>query len=311
MLYTIPSNNYKNLLFGDYTMPRSLRKLSKTGIYHVILRGINRQDIFLDDEDFASAIENLEKCKPGICKTTWIDGKQTAVIEGSFKLYGYCLMTNHIHLLVKSIASEGNEVPADTDNLSIAIKRFAGSYAQNYNFKYQRCGALFQDRFRSEPVEDEAYFLTVMRYIHQNPLKAGITNDLSDYQWSSYKDYQHQSGITDRGLACKLLGNQFTSFMTATNDDKCLEMDLHKLDDIELCKIIHEEFNILAGQVSGLKLQHRNQILRKAKTIPGVTAIQLARVTGVQVNIIWRLDSSDKNKNPRKTQQMTLNDEGG
>jgi REP element-mobilizing transposase RayT len=284
-------------------MSRAIRKASKTGIYHVILRGINRQDIFLDDEDFAFAIEKLGQGKAGIPKTIWVEGEQKETVAGSYRLYGYCLMTNHIHLLIKSIASEGSEVPADTDELSRAVKRFAGCYAQYFNFRYQRCGALFQDRYRSEPVETEAYFLAALRYIHQNPIKAAVADKLDAYKWSSYRDYRSQGGITDRGLADKLLGSDFVGFMAADNDDECLEIDPYRLDDLELSKIIREELGVPAGRISGLHRNERNALLRKAIAIPGATPIQMARVTGVQVHTIWRLDGSGNNR--KKPQQRT------
>lgn len=84
-------------------------------------------------------------------------------------------MNNHVHILIK----EGNE------SLSKPMKRKGISYAYWYNFKYERSGDIFQDRYKSEPVEDDKYLLTVIRYIHQNPLKAGILEEINEYQWSS------------------------------------------------------------------------------------------------------------------------------
>ena len=122
-------------------MPRSARKKSKTGIYHVMLRGINQQQIFEDNEDSEKFLQILKDCK--------------AISE--FKLYAYCLMGNHIHLLIHE-----TEEPIEK-----FMKRIATRFVYWYNIKYQRVGHLFQDRFKSEPVEDDAYFLTVLRYIHQ------------------------------------------------------------------------------------------------------------------------------------------------
>ena len=129
-------------------MPRQARKKSNSGVYHIMLRGINRQLIFEDDEDMQRFIETLKRYKD----------------ECGYSLYAFCLMGNHIHLLLK----EGEEP------ISTILKRIAGSYVYWYNWKYGRSGHLFQDRFKSEPVEDDAYFLTVLRYIHQNPVKARI-----------------------------------------------------------------------------------------------------------------------------------------
>ena len=89
-------------------------------------------------------------------------------------------MSNHIHLLVQE----------REENISDAMKRVGVIYAQYFNKKYQRSGHLFQDRFRSEPVESAEYFLTLLRYIHQNPLKAGLVEKVDDYKWSSWKEYK-------------------------------------------------------------------------------------------------------------------------
>ena len=127
-------------------MPRKARIESKSGIYHIMLRGINRQQIFEDDEDFE--------------KFLWVlkDVKQLS----RFKLYGYCLMGNHIHLLLKP----------ENEPLELIFRRIGSKYVYWYNLKYQRTGHLFQDRFKSEPVESISSFFVVLRYIHQNPQKA-------------------------------------------------------------------------------------------------------------------------------------------
>ena len=82
----------------------------------------------------------------------------------NYILYAYCLMSNHIHLLIRE----------REDNIGMAIKRIASSYVYYYNHKYSRDGHLFRERFKSEPVNDIAYFITLLRYIHQNPVKAGM-----------------------------------------------------------------------------------------------------------------------------------------
>ncbi len=145
-------------------MPRSARMKSKTGIYHVMLRGINRQDIFEDEEDYMKMLSCLE----GLVKRRDENGQLQPPL---CTIYAYCLMSNHIHLLVRE----------RDNNLSEIVKRIGVVYAYYFNKKYGRYGHLFQDRFKSESVETSAYFLTLLRYIHQNPLKAGISNNVEDY----------------------------------------------------------------------------------------------------------------------------------
>ncbi len=130
-------------------MPRSIRNKSESGIYHIMLRGINRQDIFEDEKDIQKLLETIKKYKE----------------ISQFEIYAYCIMSNHVHLLIKELG----------ESISDVVKRISSSYVFWYNKRYERCGHLFQERFKSEAVENYEYFLTVLRYIHQNPMKA-VTN---------------------------------------------------------------------------------------------------------------------------------------
>ena len=157
-------------------MPRVARKKSSTGIYHVIWRGINRQQIFKDKEDYQRFLETIR----------FFQG-----ISG-YLLYAYCLMSNHVHLLL----GEGKE------SLGISFRRIGASFVYWYNWKYNRWGHLFQDRYRSEAVETDAYFLTLIRYIHQNPIKAGVTKEIQAYPWSSYREYVQKPEFCDTQWIC-------------------------------------------------------------------------------------------------------------
>lgn len=143
-------------------MPRAARVLNEKLIYHVMLRGNNKEAIFKNGEDKERIIEILKTKKQ----------------SGEYFLYAYCVMDNHIHLILK----EGH------DNLSRTMKRIAISYAQYFNQRYKRVGHIFQDRYKSENIDNEAYLLAAIRYVHQNPAKAGI-GKMDKYQWSSFKDY--------------------------------------------------------------------------------------------------------------------------
>jgi REP element-mobilizing transposase RayT len=140
-------------------MPRQRRAYSSTQIYHIMVRGNAGRDIFLDDDDKKQFLRILSRKK-----------RQT-----EFKLYAFCLMKNHFHLSLK----EGHE------NISIIMKRINTTYAVYFNKKYQLAGHLFQNRFKSENVEDDAYLISLIRYIHQNPVKAGIVLSPEEYPWSS------------------------------------------------------------------------------------------------------------------------------
>ena len=155
-------------------MARTARTVGDSGIYHVMLRGINRQRIFEDDEDRDRFLEILKKSRE----------------KDGFDLIAWCLMPNHVHLLIKE-----NEV-----KLGTIFRRIGASYVYWYNGKYERTGHLFQDRYKSEPVEDDAFFLTVIRYIHRNPVKAGLCERPEEYEYSSLKKYFEEDGLHDSGM---------------------------------------------------------------------------------------------------------------
>lgn len=158
-------------------MPRQQRIKSSTGVYHVTMRGVNKADIFLDQEDYETYLNYLQNMKA----------------TSHAEIYAYCLMTNHIHLLIK-----------ETDeDLGLSFQRLGAGFVGWYNRKYERVGHLFQNRYGSEVVETDAYLLMVMRYIHQNPVKVGLVNKVAEYPWSSVHEYKGHARIchTELGLS--------------------------------------------------------------------------------------------------------------
>ena len=137
-------------------MIRRARQRSESGVYHVVMRGVNRRDIFHDTDDHQRFLITLAQKK----------------CNQEYELYAYCLMSNHIHLLLR----EGE------DTVSRIMSRVGTSYAKWYNQKYDRCGHVFQGRYGSESVEDDRYLLTVLRYIHNNPVKAGLVLKAGEYK---------------------------------------------------------------------------------------------------------------------------------
>ena len=130
-------------------MSRQARQQSNSNFYHIMLRGINRQNIFEDDDD----------------RRRFIDTAFRFSEETQAKIHAWCLMSNHVHLLIYS------EIIPD-----MFIKKLSCSYVPYFNKKYDRIGHLFQDRYKSETITDESYLLGVVRYIHRNPQKAGISS---------------------------------------------------------------------------------------------------------------------------------------
>ena len=153
-------------------MPRKARNKTSTGIYHVMMRGINHQMIFEDAEDNQYFLGCLERM-------SFINDDDGTPIAQGCTYYAYCLMGNHFHLLIRE----------REETIDQTLKRIADAYAYYFNRKYKRSGHLFKERFRSEPVDDMEYFTTLLRYIHQNPVKAGIVANVADYAYSSWAEY--------------------------------------------------------------------------------------------------------------------------
>lgn len=243
-------------------MPRQSRKKSKSGIYHIVLRGINRQQIFEDAEDRARFLETLANYK-NLC---------------GYTLYAYCLMGNHIHLLIK----EGAE------DLTLIFKRIAGSFVYWYNWKYHRCGHLFQDRFKSEPVEDDSYFLTVLRYIHQNPVKAKLCKSAEEYPYSSMREYIEKSFLVDTEFALSLMSKeQFINYHKEVNNDSCIDMITQlKLTDEEAKSIIYKVSKCKnLNAFLSLDKKDRNACIHKLHN-KGLSIRQISRLTGLSKKIV-------------------------
>lgn len=228
-----------------------------------MLRGINRQVIFEDEEDNLKFLETLKNYK---------------AVSG-YKLFAYCLMSNHIHLLIKS----------EKDDIALIVKRIAGSYVYWYNWKYKRKGHLFQDRFKSEPINDDAYLLTVVRYIHQNPVKSKLCKRLEDFKYSSYNEYLNSANVVDTDFCFDIVGREeFIRYNNEFCSDECLDIEKNefRLTDEEAKTIINKISkckNITEFQA--LPLDKRNKFLSAFRK-NGLSIRQICRLTGVSFNVV-------------------------
>lgn len=248
-------------------MPRTSRRKGESDVYHVMIRGINQAQLFYDDDDKWAFLDRLGRYK-GEC---------------GFSLYAWCLMGNHAHLLVK----------ADMDTLSSAMKRLQLSYSSYYGRKYDRSGYLFQGRFRSKPVDDEAYFLAVLRYIHRNPLEAGG----KIREWTSFDEYMGSPFVTDTDFALSMLSDDkdlaVRAFRDLVEGDRepgppcCLEGP-HRLSDAQAKEIICRVAAIgSCQQLCDLERERQRGIIRELRA-ERLSIRQIARLTGLNRNIVER-----------------------
>jgi REP element-mobilizing transposase RayT len=133
------------------------------GYYHVFNRGNNHQPVFFERENFVFFLRLLHECFP----------------TNNAAIVGYCLMPNHFHLIIHTF----------NDTLSNHMQSLSLRYTKSINESRQRVGSLFQGRYKSIPVNDNAYLVNLSAYIYLNPLKAGLAVKAEDWAFSSYRDY--------------------------------------------------------------------------------------------------------------------------
>lgn len=165
-------------------MPRIAREKSPNSIYHICVRGNNKQAIFLDDEDREEYLKRVRHYKE----------------RYKMQLYAYCLMTNHVHLLVYD----------NNQDISRFMQGLSLSYVQYFNKKYGRTGHLFQDRFTSVRMKNDMQLMYVSKYIHLNPVRANMVSKARVYKWSSYSAYEigrDHKNIVDCAFLLAYFGN--------------------------------------------------------------------------------------------------------
>lgn len=250
-------------------MPRKARIKSASHIYHVVIRGADKQQIFEDINDYKKYLDILDFYKEECC----------------FELYAYCLMSNHVHLLIYS----------PNVSLETIFRRINTRYAIWFNMKYEHTGYLQQGRYYSEPVEDVRYLLTAVRYIHQNPYKAGLEAfPGASYPWSSMQSYLNDTpSPVNTACVMELLGGKenFISFHQEIVDSECL--DIHKImkrlpDDVAKGIILNETGCATVTDFQSLSLLERNKCLLRLYE-KGISIRQLNRLTGVSKGIIQRI----------------------
>ena len=243
-------------------MPRRNRQFCDSGCYHIITRGVTRQEIFHDDMD----------------RFKYLDTLQRFTLELDVDVLAYCLMDNHVHLLVQA-----------GDVLPMLIKKIASSYVYYFNHKYDRIGHLFQDRYHSKPIENESYLLTAARYILRNPEKAGVCS-VQEYPWSSWHELESGEGFCKTQLLCDIIGDTqaLKAFILAedesdTADDRGAPKDASALNILKRISGLENPEDI-----PKLPRKKRVAVIVEAKKA-GLTIRQLSRLTGLNRNTIQRM----------------------
>ena len=247
-------------------MPRSSRLRSSTGYHHIMLRGINRSNIFESDQDKAFFLNSMYRARE----------------KSSFKVIGYCLMNTHVHLLLQ-----------ESEEIGVSMKRITVSYVQWFNRKYNRVGHLFQNRYKSEPIEDERYLMVVLRYIHQNPIKAGMVKEAAEYNWSSYNEYlkmYNSNNYLIDGEIIKAYFNSkksFTEFHKEISKENYMDYEnINKYSDDELLELFKKKISI--DEFYKISLTDRAKFIKDLYHETGASIRDLSRGLGIGRSIIER-----------------------
>lgn len=222
-------------------MARQPREKSATGYYHIMMRGINREFIYRTVKEKHYFMDLLKE-------------------ELNTCLVGYCLMDNHVHLLLK----------AQLNDLSLAIKKVNVKYAMQYNYYNQRVGHLFQNRYKSEVIHTEPYLIQVIRYIHYNPVRAGMIQKAEEYQWSSYKEYLGNTFVVaehHKAFILSLFSGNIAEFVRFHQQEDCFEY-LDTKEEIEQNRIkmaqdIITEFCDETGIADAIQIKNENRYIQQ------------------------------------------------
>ena len=233
-------------------------------------RSLNRQILFEEEIDYIKYLDILSKAKE----------------KFGFKIYAYCLMTNHIHMLIED----------KKNNLSNFMKQINHEYAMYYNKKYDRLGYVFADRFKSENIENEKYFNTCLRYIHQNPVKALITDKTYEYKFSSIHAYRRMKGnylnLVDTSVIFKRYDKgTFLKWNEEANNDMCMDYMNNHMTDKEIESLLFKYLNITKLSEYDRLSQNKKNVGIKQLLKMYIPIRQISRISGFSFNKIQNLRS--------------------
>lgn len=260
-------------------MPRNPRKESITSYYHVMMRGINREYIYRSVQGKHRFMEMLKQ----------------EMDMASIGLVCWCLMDNHVHLVVKATLTD----------LSKAIKVVSIKYSSYYNKINRRIGPVFGDRYKSEGVETDAYLMAVIRYVHTIPIKAKIAQTLEQYEWSSYREYFGESAIisqTEREFVLNYFGGRtqrFAEFHQMEDHQNFLEIKEDRESyKIEYCQSLIQEYCEKFGIVNRIELLDRPDLFRELSALllekTGLSIRKIAAILEVSPGRVHQASGSVK-----------------
>ena len=248
-------------------MPRRPRRIASTGFYHVVVRGNGKQLLFADNADREAFLEYVA----------------TNAKKNAIDVLAWCLMDNHVHLCLSDAEEAG------IDQLSEMMRGMQTAYAARFNLKTGHIGHVFQGRFESQPIESAPYLVQAVRYIHNNPEKAGICR-ADAYSWSSYREYVGTPNICNTAIVLNELGGveAFVAFSQETPEQAYRFSPRQRLGDSEAYDIALETLGQTDPHlIKSLPKTERDALLQKLRA-QGIGVKQIARLTGLGENTVAR-----------------------
>lgn len=253
-------------------MPRTLRVFGRKRVNHVIIRGINKQDIFIDNQDKEKIMKEIKNTKE----------------KYHYELYAYVIMPNHVHM----------QIYDKEQNISNIMNSLQTRYVNYFNKKYERVGHLFQGRYFHKIIEDDSYFSNNIRYIHKNPEKAFLARK-EEYKWSSYNEYiNNDNSLVDINVFLNLLDTnreialeKFKEYHKIDEEDKFFDYIKYelqnKLTDEQLIEVLKDKLEIQNIQnIQKYNSKAMSELLKDIINIPCISINQLSRVTGINRKLL-------------------------
>lgn len=221
-------------------MPRKARKDLETGFFHVMVQGIKKENIFYNNKYKEKYIYLMKFFKE----------------KQKIDIISFCVMENHVHIIIYT---------EDINELTIFMRKLNTTYAINYNKEEKRVGYVFRNRFESKEIYNQDYLTKCIKYVHMNPVKAGIVRLEKDYKYSSYNDYINKKGIITEEIIQKIFNSKYNylkDFLKIEYDEKLFkelekeEITEEKLQE-EIDKFIKKEEIILR------ELQEDKRLIKK------------------------------------------------
>lgn len=251
-------------------MARLARKDINTPFLHIMTQGINKEFIFNTDVEKNRYLKLIkENCS-----------------LFNLQILAYCIMSNHVHMLIFT---------EDINELSRFMHTINLKYASTYNNKNNRCGVIFRNRYKIQPIENRNHLLYCINYIHQNPVKANMVSNCNEYKYSSYNDYLTETGCAKNSVLSELMQLDFNFIINPKSQTERIFIDINKPNPAEIAEVISCEIStfLQANHINLIDIFSNRKILKELiiflKTNCGVTYKNIQDYLEISKNSLSKL----------------------